>query len=94
MGYRRPFSFLFLVFFQTYINTILQKINVNKCPSSIRHLDSNPRPSEREFPHITTRPELPPLKSIRKVTEMLSNTECASWKSFLPGSILFQPNAR
>ena len=56
-----PASFLFIFgLFQTNINTILQQINVKKCPSSIRHRDSNPRPSERESPPITTRPGLPP----------------------------------
>ena len=54
---------LFFVYFrslQTHINTILQKIDVKKCPSSIRRWDSNPRPSERESPPITARPGLPP----------------------------------
>ena len=54
------FSFIFCIF-QTNINTILQQINVKKSPSSIWHWDSNPRPSERESPPITTRPGLPPL---------------------------------
>ena len=31
------------------------------CPSSLRCMDSNPRPSEHESPPITTRPGLPPL---------------------------------
>ena len=44
MGHPRPlFRFIFGPF-QTNINTILQQINVKKCPSSIRHWDSNPRP--------------------------------------------------
>ena len=56
-----PASFTFIFgLFQTNINTILQQINVKKCPSSIRHWDSNPRPSDRESPPITTRPGLPP----------------------------------
>ena len=56
-----PASFSFILSpFQTNINTILQQINVKKCPSSIWHQDSNPRPSERESPPITTRPGLPP----------------------------------
>ena len=52
----------FVIFglFQRNINTILQQINVKKCPSSIRHRDSNPRPSEHESLPITTRPGLPP----------------------------------
>ena len=49
-------SFIFGLF-QTNINKFLQQINVKKCPSSIRHRDSNPRPSERESPPITTRPD-------------------------------------
>ena len=53
------FSFIFGLF-QTKINTILQKINVKKCPSSIWHWDSNPRHSERESSPITTRPGFPP----------------------------------
>ena len=51
------FSFIFGLF-QTNINTILEQINVKKCPSSIQHQDSNPRPSKRESPPITTRPGL------------------------------------
>ena len=54
------FSFIFGLF-QTNINTILQQINVKKCPSSIRCRDSNPRPLECESPPITTRPGLPPI---------------------------------
>ena len=54
------FSYIFGLF-QTSINTILQQINVKKCPSSIWHRDSNPRPSERESSPITTRPGLPPI---------------------------------
>ena len=65
MGNPRPL-FVYFQSFQTNINTILQQINVKKCPSSIQHWDSNPRPSERESPPITTRPGLPP-----KITKML-----------------------
>ena len=55
-----PASFLFILgHFQTNINTILQKINVKKCPHSIQHWDLNTRPSERESPPTTTRPGLP-----------------------------------
>ena len=57
-----PASFLFIFdLFQTNINTSLQYINVNKCPSSIRHWDSNPQPSECESPPITTIPGLTPI---------------------------------
>ena len=59
MGQPRPlFSFIFGLFKQTI--QFLQQINVNKCPSSIRRWESNPRPLERESPPITTRPGLPP----------------------------------
>ena len=34
--------FVYFRSFQTNINTILQQINVKKCPSSIRRWDSNP----------------------------------------------------
>ena len=62
LKWANPASFLFIFgLFQTNINTILQQINVKKCPSSIRHRDSNPRPLERESPPITTRPGLPPI---------------------------------
>ena len=51
----KPASFcLFFGLFQTIINTILQQINVKKCPSSMRHRDLNPRPLKRESPPITT----------------------------------------
>ena len=52
------FSFIFGIF-QTNLNKILQQINVKKCPSSLRHWDSNTWPSECESPPITTRPGLP-----------------------------------
>ena len=52
------FSFIFSLFKQTI--QFLQQINVKKCPSSIWRQDSNPRPSKRESPLITTRPGLPP----------------------------------
>ena len=43
---------------------------VKKCPSSIRCLDSNPRPCEHEYRPITTRPVLPPWKSMLPWTSM------------------------
>ena len=52
------FSF-FSVFSKTNINTILQEINLKKCPSSIRRWDYNPWPSARESPPITTSPGHP-----------------------------------
>ena len=51
MAHRRP---LFVYF------RYLQQINVNKCPSSIRSWDLNPRPLEHESPTINTKPGLPP----------------------------------
>ena len=48
----------FLVFLKQTI-TILQQINVKKCPSNNLCLDSNSRPSDFESPLITTRPGLP-----------------------------------
>ena len=55
MGQPRPLFHLFSSF-QTHI-TILQQINVKKCPSSIRCPDLNSRPLEHESHPITTRPE-------------------------------------
>ena len=49
MGHARPLFRLFSSF-QTNIT------NVKICPSSMRCWDSNSRPSEHEYPHITTRP--------------------------------------
>ena len=43
MGHPRPLLFIFGLF-QTNISTILQQIHVKKCPSSIRHWNSYPRP--------------------------------------------------
>ena len=51
------FFHLFLSF-QTHI-TIFTTNQCEKCPSSIRCWDSNPRPLEHEFHPITTRPGLP-----------------------------------
>ena len=59
MGQPRPLFRLFSVFFkQTSLQFLLQ-IYVEKCPSSIRCRDSNPRPLERESLPFTTRPGLP-----------------------------------
>ena len=60
MGQPRPLFCLFSVFLkQTSLQFLLQ-IYVEKCPSSIRCRDSNPRPSECESLPFTTRPGLPP----------------------------------
>ena len=55
MCHPRPLFVLFL-YFQTKNTIITIEIFVNNCPSSIQYGDSNPRPSEHEFPPITTRP--------------------------------------
>ena len=56
-----PASFIVYFWsFQANIISILQQLNVEKCPSSIRCPDSNPQPSEYECPPITTRPGLTP----------------------------------
>ena len=53
---------LFFVYFCLFNQTLqfLQQINVKKCPSSIRHQDSNSQPSDYESPPLPTRPGLPP----------------------------------
>ena len=51
--------FYLLSTLQTIITIFTNKCE--KCPSRIRCQDLNPRPSENESPHITTRPGLPPL---------------------------------
>ena len=57
---------LFFVYFWSFQtnNTIFTTNQCEKCPSSIRRWDSNPRPLERESTPITTRPGLPPLMII------------------------------
>ena len=47
-------------YLQRNIITIFTKNICEKCPSSIRCQDLNPRPLENESPLITTRPGLPP----------------------------------
>ena len=65
MGYKSFFRWvnpgLFLVYFQSFhtYNKLVQKINVQKCPSSIRCRDLNPQPLKIEMSPITTRPGLP-----------------------------------
>ena len=56
----------FLVYYQTFKNkTILQQINVQKRPSSIRRRDSISQPSAYEYPHLTTRSGLQSKYSLR-----------------------------
>ena len=50
--------------FQTNIITIFTTNISEKCPSSIRYRDLNPRPLERETLPITTRPGFPPMFDI------------------------------
>ena len=71
---------LFFVYLWTF-----QKINTNftinqceKCPSSIRRRDSNPRPFEHESSPITTRPGLPPSDVISLNADQVCNTTEAS----------------
>ena len=47
--------FVYFRFFQTN-NTILQQINVKKCPSSLWRWDLNPQSLEHESSHMTTSP--------------------------------------
>ena len=53
-----PGLFLFIFVFSN--NTIFTSNQREKCPSSIRRRDSNPRPFKHELSPITTRPGLPP----------------------------------
>ena len=62
MGQPRPLFLLFSVFSNKHHYNFTTNI-CEKCPSSIRCRDSNPRPSERESLPITTRPGLPPYNS-------------------------------
>ena len=61
-GSTRPLFHLFSVFSNKQCK-FLHQMYVKKCPSSIWHRDSNPRPQERESPPLTTRPGLPPWLS-------------------------------
>ena len=58
MGQPRPLFCLFSVFSNKQYNFTTNICE--KCPSSIRCRDSNPRPLERESLPFTTRPGLPP----------------------------------
>ena len=53
---------LFFVYFWSFQvnNTIFTTNQCEKCPCSIWHWDSNPKPFGHELPPITTRPRLPP----------------------------------
>ena len=56
-------SFSFFSSFQTNI-TILTTNKCEKCPSRIRHQDSNSQPFDYETPPLTTRPGLPIFCSV------------------------------
>ena len=45
-------------------NDIFYNILVRKCPSSIRHRDSNIQPLDYESPPLTTRPGLPSMNTL------------------------------
>ena len=53
---------LFFIYFRSFQTnfTIFTTNKCEKCPSSIRHRESNTRPLDRECLPITTRPGLPP----------------------------------
>ena len=55
-----------IVYFWSFLTniTISAKNQCEKCPSSIQHWDSNPRPLKQESSPITTRPGLPSLISL------------------------------
>ena len=57
MGHPGLFLFYFRAF-QTNIDTMFTTKQCEKCPSSIRRQDLNPRPFEHELSPITARPEL------------------------------------
>ena len=69
---RHLLPFIFGLFKQTSLQFV-QKIYVQKCPFSIRCLDSNSQRSEHESPPITTRLGLPPLGSGFMLTQPRSN---------------------
>ena len=57
-----PVSFVFIFsLFQTNIIQFLQQINLKKCPSSIRHWDSNPQPWVSSHNHSTRAPTISKL---------------------------------
>ena len=55
-----PASFLLIFVFSNKHYKFYNKYECEKCPSSIRHRDSNSQPSDYESPPLTTRPGLPP----------------------------------
>ena len=59
-----PCIFLFIFGGSKQTLQFLQQTDVKKCPSSIPCQVSNPQPLERESLPITTRPGLPPNKTI------------------------------
>ena len=87
MGHSRPF-FIYFSSFQTNLITIFTTNKCEKCPSSIRCWDSNPRPLEHESPPMTTRPGLPPsthhsLMSVSRKAMSSSRSPSRTFWSFL-----------
>ena len=73
-GVKQVIPGLFFVFLCLFKKTLqFFKQTCEKCPSSIRRWDSNPRLSGHESPHITTRPWLPP-NAFAKLAEWLLPT--------------------
>ena len=87
-----PFPFKYYNSVEGKYLKVSVKMGFNKknCTSSIRHRDSNSRPSERESPPITTRPGLPPkdLINFRYVSETMltsmSHADGLFAKRFIP----------
>ena len=78
MGKPLPLFHLFLVFSNK------QYKSMEKCPSSIRRRDLNPRPLEHERSPITTRPVLFLQKNIHAEMWLQRLWMCFFLKSFLP----------
>ena len=88
MGQPRPL----FVYFQSFLKQtiqISQQINLKKCPSSIRHWDSNTWPFKHDSSPITTRPGLPPIMSIHILTLHSHPSVChqSSWIVILSNSM-------
>ena len=78
MGQPRPLFHLFSVFSNKHYK-FLQQIYVKKCPSSKWYRDSNPQPSVRESPPITTRPGLPPSSPAFTVKSLIQVSQLTRW---------------
>ena len=75
-----PSPGIFFVYFRLFKQQY-NFYNCEKCTSSLRRWDSNPRPLEHEFHPVTTRPGLPPAatsvtrKKIAKCLEKLPKSD-------------------